>query len=751
MMSYNLNDIPVINNTYNETLTDKGQIISTVDGEIKTLQCSHEVLEKVLSLIDGTQTFGKIENELEELYPLNDIKNFLSALVNERIVYPLSESNEILESATVCIIGKGRLASLMEKTIELSYHKKFKTITVTIEEFLLEQSIIDFDVAMFVPAQCTYNDILCLNKKMLSKNKSFIQCYFDGSELALGPFIIPGKTACLECQIMYHIKSINNKIFNGTLIDIDDIIPLYFSHEFPYTYKDSQLLYVADLICQEIISYLQKEEMECTDVRKCYKENSLTFDNSYTYYPTTECKCCRAMNNSYTKWREGLLPNFKDTKTSLEREICYTTGGLRSKTEGETKQLIDKTLEKIGLKIEVKRAVSNPLNRVIPCYNAIFDASHSNNTPYYFRKTQAWGKGLTDMQSYFSASFEMFEHIGRQYVGDIPIVEASYKDVEQIAIEMDTVAKSIQNKNTGYDKFNPNAAIDWVWAKSLVTDNFKLVPALMVFMDDVNIKGRFYGGSSTGLASASTIEDAILHALLEIVEHDAWMIGQANQHILPLVDYTTSINKELKEHIEKVKDMGYQVITRDYTNDLEIPVFRSWIVDPNNDTHFAFSGFGASNSPEIALERSITEAVQSDALADPNNSLNNSFSGNKLLSKVNSIYNLSYLYKKDIAGKASSISMQDRPNPEIKSVNQAIRHVIKQLKNKIPGCDILFVDLTKDLINIPTVRVIVTGDIQRLNHPLISVSPRTLNFGISMGYSNKPATYRELYLGDYPH
>lgn len=750
MMNYNLIDIPVINKSYNETLSDNGQIISTVDGEIKALRCSYKVLKEVLSLINGTRTFEEIESELKELYTLVEIRNFLSTLVIERIIYPTLNTNNTIKNATVCIIGSGRLASMMEKAI--SRNKGFKMIKFTIDEFLSEQHpIISFDVAVFAPDQCTYEDMLSLNKKMVLKNKSFIQCYFDGGELALGPFVIPGKTACLECQTMYHIKNINSKIFNGQLIDTYDIKPLYFSQELPYVYKDSQLLYAADLICRDIINCLQKRNMKLADVRKCYKANSLTFDNSYTYYPTTECKCCRAMNNSYTKWKEGLSPIFKDTKDSLERKITYTTGGFRSKSEEETKQLIEETLERIGLKIDVKRAESNPFNHVLPSYSGIFEASHSNNTPYYFRKTKAWGKGLTEMQSYFSAAFEMFEHIGRQYVGDIPIVEAPYKDVEQTAIDMDTVNKSIQNKNTSYDKFNPNTPIDWVWAKSLVTGDYKLVPALMVFMDDVNTKGRFYGGSSTGLASSTTIEDAILHALFEVIEHDAWMIGQANQFVLPRLDHTTSTNKVLKERIKMVKDMGYEVITRDYTNDLEIPVFRTWIVNPNNDTHFAYSGFGASASPEIALERSITEAMQTDALVDPNNPLNSSISGAKLLSKVNSVYYLSYLYKKDIAGKASNISILDKPNPEIKSVNQGIRYVIEQLRNKIPGCDILFVNLTKDSINIPTVRVIVTGDIQRLNHPLISVSPRTFNFGTNMGYSNTPATYRELYLGDYPH
>lgn len=88
---------------------------------------------------------------------------------------------------------------------------------------------------------------------------------------------------------------------------------------------------------------------------------------------------------------------------------------------------------------------------------------------------------------------------------------------------------------------------------------------------------------------------------------------------------------------------------------------------------------------------------------------------------------------------------------EIKTVDDAIREAINLIQLKLPGADILYVDLTKDGINIPATRVIITGDIQRLNIPPVSVSPRTLNFCINMGYANKPAEYQELYLGDYPH
>ena len=281
-------------------------------------------------------------------------------------------------------------------------------------------------------------------------------------------------------------------------------------------------------------------------------------------------------------------------------------------------KLLDNVLENMGVVIFVERAKSNPFDCVIPCYVATLEASHKNKTPYYFKKARTHGKGMTETQAYFSASFEMFEHISSYYLGDIPLVEASYKEVKSLAIDMDAVSASIRNYHTAYDKFSESSPIDWVWAKSLITGEDKLVPASMVFMGDIELKGRFYGGTSSGLAAGASLKDAILQATFEVLEHDAWMIGQMNQIPLPFIDYSTSENERLKECISSVKAMGYQVFCRDYTNDIGLPVFRTWIMNPCNFTHFAYSGFGASIYPEIALERSFTEAMQGDAVVNPN-------------------------------------------------------------------------------------------------------------------------------------
>lgn len=71
--------------------------------------------------------------------------------------------------------------------------------------------------------------------------------------------------------------------------------------------------------------------------------------------------------------------------------------------------------------------------------------------------------------------------------------------------------------------------------------------------------------------------------------------------------------------------------------------------------------------------------------------------------------------------------------------------------NAMPDCDVLFVDLTRQEFGVPAVKVIVTGDIQRLSEPLVTVSKRLYEFPEKMAYTNKRFSYKELYLGPYQH
>ena len=260
--------------------------------------------------------------------------------------------------------------------------------------------------------------------------------------------------------------------------------------------------------------------------------------------------------------------------------------------------------------------------------------------------------------------------------------------------------------------------------------------------------------SSTGLAAGGTLKDAILQGIYEILEHDAWMIGQANMIKLPLVDIATSKNENLKEKIARIEKLGYKVVVRDYSNDIGIPVFRAWIVSENDYTAYAFNGFGASYDPEIALERAITEAVQS-ANKKPmvKTKKFKKPSAGYIMDDPNSIYNLGYFIKKDIeiTSNEKIISLDKYKKYIFNCVDDILENTMRKLKEIDPNSDIIYYDMTRESTGMPVVRVIITGPIQMLASPLTIVSPRTYSFQKNMGYSNDKPKYEDFYMGIYPH
>ena len=324
--------------------------------------------------------------------------------------------------------------------------------------------------------------------------------------------------------------------------------------------------------------------------------------------------------------------------------------------------------------------------------------------------------------------------------------------MKNYAIELSKLDNNVYNRNTPFDSFDNDKYVDWVRGRSLVTGEEKLVPASMVFFSNVMFQGNFFPLSSSGLAAGGTLDDAVLQGLFELIEHDAWIMGQSISSKLPILDFNGSKNSKLLKKIRQIQKAGYEIITRDYTNDLEIPVFRTWIVNPENYSKYATNGFGASLDPEIAFERSVTEAVQSAGGEDlVDIEIYERGKAEHLSNDPCSVYNLNYFITKDIkqAKDEKIVKIEKYKYLSQEYVGDILRQTVAILQNKIKDIDIVFVDLTREAIGIPVVRVLVVGDFQPVALPMISVSPRTFLQGKKDG-SHGPK-YEDLYMGIYPH
>lgn len=744
-MKYNKHDIPEINELYNYR-NDNNRIISSFSsGEIKVFYCDPSIMEEVLSYVDGKNTFDKIEERFKDRYPIREIRNFLLNILNEGVIKVSQTKSKSKFKPRILVIGDGLFGCEFDKFKD-SYH-------ITTFKFLEDISPYDFDVAIFAPSNCTYEDLLSVNKKLYDYNKPYIQVNFDGIDMVVGPLVIPNKSACLECILSSKLNNINTSLSNDDKIVIDDLKSLKYSYSFSNTSTEIQksvISYLVDVVINEITKHFNGFSSELINGQYFFKNTSLDLHKN-VILPTTYCNLCKGMNKNYVKINtENELKEILETCSTplFYDDIKYKIGGIRSKTESETKEILDSELKKLGPSIKIEFDEGNPFKDIAPSFSS-YSNKISTGLSYILDSDMGSGKGLTKTQAYFSAGFELIEHIGSQYTGNVPIIAAKYKDVKNFAIDVPYLASTIMNTNTAYEKFDENVEIDWVVATSLSSADKKLVPAFLVFMFDVELKGTLFTTASSGLAAGATLEDAILQGLFEVIEHDAWIIGQSNPYILPIVDYMSSKSEKVKEIVGKIKSMGYDIITRDYTNDLTIPVFRTFITNRKDFSQYSYNGIGCHILPEVALERSITEAAQfCDSIFGGSKS--SLITKDVLSTSLVSLYNQHFVVNKDVLGKTDKKTLIGEPIFEFNSSYDLIQKITTLIKDKIGG-DVYFVELTKPDMDVKVVRTIVTGEIQRMNHPIISASKRLFEFGIRCGYSKKPTTYEELYMGAYQH
>lgn len=533
-----------------------------------------------------------------------------------------------------------------------------------------------------------------------------------------------------------------------------------YSYEINNEFSNDKINFIISIVIDDIIDMIKGNNSQFLDHRYFYERRKLKVETE-TILPTTYCNFCHGINNKYINFNPKYMSidyllndnlNLNNEKF-IDREIKYKTGGFRSLSSDETKVILDKELGKFGTKVKIEEAIGNPFsdNNIIHCFNSFIEQTYNSNNRFLFRKNYGAGKGITRQQSYFSAGFELLEHAGLEYSGNIPIISAKYKDVRDYSIDLSKIINSIRNKNTEFDEFDEDAEIDWVVSKSLITNKNILVPAFLVFMYDVELKGMFFPITSSGAAIGITLEDATLHALLEAVERDSWLICQSNPYIMPIINYDTITNTKLKEIIYKIKEKGYDIVTRDYTTDLGIPTYRTWILNKNDYLRYAYNGLGCHVYGELALERSITEAVQVDDWSDTGGEIDSDMITLKVLDEsLTNIYNQHYLVNKDIFGKTNKINDVKNLFEDVTSSYQCIKKLSKLISEKVNG-DVLYVDMTKHGMDVKIVRTIITGDFQQMNIPLISASDRMFNFGINCGYSNRKTKYEELFMGKYAH
>ena len=356
---------------------------------------------------------------------------------------------------------------------------------------------------------------------------------------------------------------------------------------------------------------------------------------------------------------------------------------------------LDETLARIEPKIPAagitRVADITNLDRIgIPVFSCIRPTAEDGAITVYN------GKGATVEESRISAIMEGIERYSSE-VHDRKIRVALYQELvgrEPVVDPNDLILP---------EGAETDRLMSWYEGYDIANDETVWVPAYAVF-HPVPPRNRGASRTSTnGLASGNTIEEATFHALSEVIERDAWSLVEATRDTGPSV--INIDDPELAAMLKKFADAQVEVTVRDITSDVGIPTIAAVSDDVLlKDPSLLTIGIGTHTSARIAVMRALTEVAQSrltqihGAREDTTLAEMRKRMGYDRAKRING-----YWYKDN-----GTVDYKKLRSSDSDDFLKDIRNVIDALRKQ--GMDrVIVIDLTREEIGIPVVRVIVPG------------------------------------------
>ena len=359
------------------------------------------------------------------------------------------------------------------------------------------------------------------------------------------------------------------------------------------------------------------------------------------------------------------------------------------------------------------------------------------------------GKGVTPLDAEVGALCEAVERRSGAYFGEEARVRGSYRSLGNLAIHPDTVQhyhprqfedreewnashSSFQHVTTPFDE---NEVMDWTPLWSLTERRHKLLPTGMLYFGAPCPPS--VTSNSNGCAAGSSLEDAVLQGLLELIERDAVAIWWYNRTPMPGADLDSFHDPWIHELREVHASLGREVWLLDVTADLCVPtmvaVSRRTDNGPREDIMF---GCGAHLDPRIAARRALTELNQCmPALSEPVD-----------LSRFDTDMR-HWIETVRLAGQPWLAPDPAVPARDVFHHGYAhradlvddIRAIREELEAK--GMEVLVLDQTRPDIGLPVVRVVVPG----LRHFWSRFAQgRLYDVPVQLGRLDRPRRYDEL-------
>lgn len=164
-----------------------------------------------------------------------------------------------------------------------------------------------------------------------------------------------------------------------------------------------------------------------------------------------------------------------------------------------------------------------------------------------------------------------------------------------------------------YTPYDPDRAVRWVQGRSLVYDDLVWVPAISVFMEFEALSEAEYlcPVTSNGLAGGPTLYDAVLRAVYEVVERDAFLITWMNRLPARQLDASTHPDADVRRLAEAYARRGVELAMYRVATDHPVAVVAAVAFQRGGyGGPFATVGLGADIDTAAAARSAALEVGQ---------------------------------------------------------------------------------------------------------------------------------------------
>ena len=348
---------------------------------------------------------------------------------------------------------------------------------------------------------------------------------------------------------------------------------------------------MATLICKEVQRVLQGEPSNLEE--RVFITNLRTLTNSsHLFLPDPLCPMCSSIPDDTSELAQ----------IRLESSPKMNGDGYRCRSMDELKTVLVKDY------LDYRTGVMNGKMQdfTLPFADVLV------NMPLFGADEGVAGRSNSYEMSELTAILEGLErYCGIEPRGKRKVVRDSYHNLENQALNPTRVGlhekDQYEKPHFPFKPFHPDDPMNWVWGYSFLQERPILVPELLAYYSLGYGEGFVYE-TSNGCALGGSLEEAIFHGIMEVVERDSFLLTWYARLPLPRLDLSSANDKELQLMVDRIREVaGYDL--HFYNSTMEHGIPSVWAVAKNRKSKGVnlICAAGANPDPVRAVKSAIYE------------------------------------------------------------------------------------------------------------------------------------------------